>query len=169
MIIGDNDLTSKPAVGNGPLVGVSFLLSQVGAHAAFLFGERLSGIGLKPHHAGILRMLGSRRGLSQRALGDLFGLFPSRLVGLLDDLERSGLVARRDNPADRRAHVLELNAPGKRILAEIEAMTRALESELCASLNDEELETLSNLLRRIAGGQRLPAGIHPAFRQLGES
>src|SRR5262245_66164153 len=87
-----------------PKVGVAFLLSQVGAHAADAFEERLATMELKPHHAGLLRMLGANAGLSQQELSDLFGVFPSRLVILLDQLMARGLIERRDHQTDRRSY-----------------------------------------------------------------
>src|SRR6266487_3979028 len=91
-----------------PPVGVAFLLSQIGAHAASSFEERLVTMELKPHDAGLLRMLGSNPGLSQQELCDIFGIFPSRLVVLLDQLEARRLIERRDNSADRRGHRVHL-------------------------------------------------------------
>src|SRR6478735_6440506 len=92
-----------------PAAGLAFLLSQVGAHSAARFAERLDPLGLKPYHAGILRAIREADGLSQQSLGERLGMYPSRLVALLDDLERRGLVERRDNPADRRSYSLYLN------------------------------------------------------------
>src|SRR5258708_36204419 len=123
-------LSSKP-----PRVGIAFLLSQAGAHAALLFTEGLATLDLQPHDAGILRMLGANSGLSQRALCDLFGIFPSRLVALLDGLEAKKLVERRDDCADRRRFSLYLTKLGRESLVKIGRITRALESDLFASLS----------------------------------
>ena len=70
-----------------PAAGLAFLLSQVGAHAAARFAERLGPMDLTPAHAGILRAIERADGLSQQALGERLGVFPSRLVGMLDELE----------------------------------------------------------------------------------
>src|SRR5215472_13466394 len=102
-----------------PAVGVAFLLSQVGAHAANAFEDRLAAMKLKPHHAGLLRMLGSNPGLSQQELSDMFGIFPSRLVVLLDQLETRRLIERRANSSDRRGHRVHLTAAGRRALTDI--------------------------------------------------
>ncbi len=75
-----------------PSAWPAFLLSQVGAHAAGRFADRLAPLGLKPPHAGILRALDRADGLSQQALGEGLGTFPSRLVALLDELEGRGMV-----------------------------------------------------------------------------
>jgi DNA-binding MarR family transcriptional regulator len=149
-----------------PQVGVAFLLSQVGAHAAHDFERRLSGLKLKPHHAGLLRMLGANPGLSQQELSDLFGVFPSRLVVLLDQLERQRLIERRDNPSDRRGHRLLLTKAGRQALASIGRLTRGLESDLCASLSYAQRKTLTRLLARIVAQQNITPAVHPAYRKL---
>ena len=102
-----------------PRVGTAFLLSQAGAHAAIAFGERLQVLSLKPHDAGILRILGSNPGVTQQALSQILGMFPSRLVAVLDGLERQGLIERRASPSDRRVYQLHLNAAGHAALTAI--------------------------------------------------
>src|SRR3954453_4845677 len=99
--------------------GVAFLLSRLGAHSAGRFAERLVPLGLKPPHVGILTILGGADGLSQQALGGRLGVFPSRLVGLLDELERLGLVERRDSPTDRRSYALHLTGAGRAALERV--------------------------------------------------
>ena len=85
-----------------PPAGVGFLLSQVGAHVAATFAERIAPFGLKPYHAGILNILAQKSGLTQQDLADLLGIFPSRLVALLDELSKLKLIERRATPTDRR-------------------------------------------------------------------
>jgi DNA-binding MarR family transcriptional regulator len=155
---------SKP-----PRVGIAFLLSQAGAHAAARFTEGLnSSLSLQPYDAGILRMLGANSGLSQRALCDMFGIFPSRLVSLLDGLESKKLVERRDDPKDRRRFSLHLTKLGRKTLDAIGKITRALEADLFASLSAKERDQLHELLSRIVLQQRIAPGVHPAYRALGK-
>jgi len=151
-----------------PRVGVAFLLSQVGSHAAYSFEERLSTMELKPHHAGLLRMLGANPGLSQQELSQLFGIFPSRLVVLLDQLEMQGLIERRANPSDRRGHRLQLTTAGRKVLTSVGRLTRELEKDLCASLSDAARKTLTSLLERIVTEQNIMPAVHPAYRKLRE-
>jgi DNA-binding MarR family transcriptional regulator len=79
--------------------GVGFLPAQIGAHTAGKFGERLEALKLTPPQAGILGVLGRESGLSQQALADVLGMFPSRLVAVLDAMERAELVERRGKRA----------------------------------------------------------------------
>lgn len=147
-----------------PPVGVAFLLSQVGAHAASSFEERLAGMELKPHHAGLLRMLGANPGLSQQELCDVFGIFPSRLVVLLDHLEARKLIERRDNSADRRGHRVYLTQAGRKALTGIGKRTRELETDLCRALTGPERAALASLLTRIVAQQNITPAVHPAYR-----
>lgn len=151
-----------------PHVGLAFLLSQVGAHAAGCFGERLVALGITAQHAGLLRTLGSNGGMTQQAVAKLFKIFPSRLVGLIDELEKKELVSRRNSPADRRSHRLHLTPRGKRCLTAIGRVTLELEADLFAGLNTAQQELLGELLARVAAQQELVPAVHPAYRQLDE-
>lgn len=124
---------------------------------------------LKPHHAGLVRMLGANPGLSQQKLSDLFGVFPSRLVILLDQLEARRLIERRDDPTDRRGHRLNLTNAGRKALARIGGLTGALDTDLCNSLNDTERRTLISFLTRIVAQQNIAPAVHPAYRKLRET
>jgi DNA-binding MarR family transcriptional regulator len=146
---------------------LAFLLSQVGAHASARFAERLEPLGLKPPHAGILRVIKQADGLSQQALGERLGIFPSRLVAILDELERRGLVERRDSPSDRRSYALYLTPTGREALEQIGQIAREHQEALCAALNAAERAQLADLLTRIAAEQQLTPGIHPGYRKLG--
>ncbi|MCA9490608.1 MAG: winged helix-turn-helix transcriptional regulator [Myxococcales bacterium] len=150
-----------------PIVGPSFLLSQVGAHAAHDFGVRLEAIGLTPQHAGILRLLGVAPGPTQRALAERLGVLPSRLVALLDQLEAGGFVERRRDEADRRTHRLHLTGEGAAALAEVGRITEELERDLFVALEPAERDVLIGFLRRVASQQGLLPGIHPAWRSAG--
>src|SRR5215470_8928418 len=141
----------------------AFLLAQVGGHAAAAFAERLSPLDLTPAHAGTLRLVHASEGLSQQALGGRLGIAPSRLVVLIDDLERKGLVERRDHPEDRRSYALYLTAKGHAALKAIGRVAREHQEALCAALNSAQREQLASLLHRIAEQQGLTPGVHPGF------
>ena len=161
---------ARPRVTPGssePTGELAFLLSQVGAHASARFAERLAPFGLKPAHVGILRVIRGADGLSQQALGETLGMFPSRLVGILDELERGGLVERRDNPADRRSYALHLTDAGREALEQAGRVAREHQDGLCAALDESERSRLSDFLRRIAAEQKLTPGVHPGYRKLG--
>jgi DNA-binding MarR family transcriptional regulator len=144
----------------------AFLLAQVGAHAAARFGERLAALELTRPHAGVLRAIAARPGLSQQELATELAIVPSRLVVLVDELEERGFVERRDHPEDRRVYSLYVTSRGGQAMTDIGRVARAHEEALCAALSAEERAQLAGLLERIASDQGLTPGVHPGFRQL---
>jgi len=150
-----------------PGTGPAFLLAQVGAHASARFAERLAPLDLTPPEAGILRAVHQAHGLSQRALGDALGMFPSRLVLVIDELEKRGLVERRASERDRRSHELHLSTAGEELLQRIGRVAREHQEALCAALSQAERAQLTELLTRIAKEQALVPGVHPGYRKLG--
>src|SRR5258708_1527306 len=98
--------------------GIAYLLVQLGFHMARKFSERLAPLGLEPRQVGMLTRLAANEGRSQQAIGELMGLNPTRMVFLVDELEKQGLVERRRNPADRRSPALYLTDHGRETLPE---------------------------------------------------
>lgn len=145
----------------------AFLLAQVGAHAASQFAERLGVLELTPADAGILRLLHAAAGLSQQELAARLQIHPSRLVAILDNLEKRGIVERKANSDDRRLYSLHLTKAGVAALEEIGNMAREHQDALLSSINREERNTLASLLLRIADQQGLVRGVHPGYQRLG--
>lgn len=143
------------------------MLAQLGAHAASQFAERIKVIDLAPADAGILRLLRVAAGLSQQELAGRLGIHPSRLVAMLDNLEKRGFVERRPNPNDRRLYSLHLTVSGEEILGKIGKVAREHQEALLAALNQEERQTLGSLLLRIGDQQGLTRGVHPGYRVMG--
>jgi DNA-binding MarR family transcriptional regulator len=147
----------------------AFLLAQLGAHGASQFAERLGILDLTPPDAGILRLLRIAAGLSQQELAARLKIHPSRLVAILDNLEKRGLVERRANPDDRRLYSLHLAPAGGEALQRIGKVAREHQDALLSALSKEERDQLANLLLRIADQQGLVRGVHPGYQHLGSS
>lgn len=149
-----------------PPATVAFLLSQLGAHSAKVFAEMLGAVDLRPPEAGLLRLIAATPGQSQQAVAAVLGTPPSRLVHMVDELERRGLVERRRNPNDRRHHALHLSADGERLLEQVAAIAAEHDDRLCAGLSAAERDQLRALLSRAAERQGLTSGVHPGYRAL---
>jgi DNA-binding MarR family transcriptional regulator len=152
--------------GQPSVIGVGFLLSQLGAHSASAFAARITPLGLTPPQVGLLRVIGEQPGRSQQSIAGEFGLPASRLVGFIDALEASGLVERRRDTSDRRVHLLHLSAQGGQVLEELATIGQKAESDLLASLNAKERKALSEMLTRVADQQGLSRGVHPGYKRL---
>lgn len=149
-----------------PRVSLSFLVSQLGGHAAHSFTERLVPLGLTPQHVGILRMLiaNTDRPFTQTALGERLQVLPSRLVVLLDQLADKGLVERRPNPRDRRSNHLHATDAGHAAFDRVRDVVAQLDADLFDALTPEDRADLERIVRQIAAREGLIAGVHPAYR-----
>lgn len=147
--------------------GIGFLLSQVAAHASARFTARLEPLGFKPAHAGILGVIREADGLSQQALGERLGMFASRLVGIIDEMQGRGLVERRNSQSDRRSYALYLTEAGRAALDQIGQVSRDHQNEIFAALSDAEKGQMAGFLTRIAANQGLSPGVHPALKKIG--
>jgi DNA-binding MarR family transcriptional regulator len=86
-------------------------------NASRVFFERWD---LSPSQFNVLNLLHlNPAGLSQTDLSRQLIMHRSNLTGLVDRLEKRGLVARREVAADRRAYSVVLTAAGTRLLREI--------------------------------------------------
>jgi DNA-binding MarR family transcriptional regulator len=148
------------------VIGVGFLLSQLGAHSAAAYARRIEPMGLTPPHVGVLRAIGEHSGRSQQAIAAEFGVPASRMVGFIDDLEARGLVERRSDDRDRRVHLLHLSDAGEATLGELAAVGRDAERELLAALSATERRELAEWLTRIADQQGLTRGVHPGYGRI---
>ena len=145
----------------------AFLLAQVGAHAAERFAQVLEPLQLSPQDAGVLRMLGTSSGISQQELAARLRIHASRLVAIVDNLEKRGAVERRVNEQDRRLYSLHLTGSGGELLGQIGMAARQHQEALLSSLSSEEREQLAGFLTRIADQQGLEQGVHPGYARLG--
>jgi DNA-binding MarR family transcriptional regulator len=125
------------------------LLVKLGKAAERRFEKALKPSGLTPRHLGVLFEVAARP-TSQQALIETIGVDPSKLVGLLNDLEADGLIVRRRDQEDRRRHIVEVSAKGKTRLVEAKKAATAVETELLAGLDDAQVEQLLMLLAQVA-------------------
>ncbi|MBV8432583.1 MAG: winged helix-turn-helix transcriptional regulator [Solirubrobacterales bacterium] len=127
-----------------------FLISRVGLRAQRAFAERIGEVGLTPRGWGALNVLDEEGAVTQQWLGRCIGMDPSSMVATIDELEAQGLVERRRNPQDRRAHALHITAKGRRTLTRGRKIARRAQEELLAPLKAEERRQLHDLLLRVA-------------------
>jgi len=160
-------VSEESASGPGrPLAGrANFLLSQLGFHVAQGFAARLEPLGIAPNHFGLLSHLERGEGSTQQRIADALGLHRKVMVGLLDDLERRGLVERRRHPGDRRAHAIYLTAAARELLPRAREVADRHEDELLAALDDGERAQLIAVLQRLVDPTENPPGVHPGLRQ----
>lgn len=104
----------------------------------------------------VLSQLNRQPAGTQLALAEAIRYDKTRLIGLLDELERDGLIARTPDPKDRRARVVTLTDAGQARRTAAQADIRAMEEEFLADLDPAERarlrQALAGLARRSMGG-----------------
>src|SRR3954468_16051072 len=138
---------AKQAPHYAPTVGV--LLLKIGKAAERRFEKALKPSGLTPRHLGVLFEVQACP-TSQQALIETVGVDPSKLVGLLNDLEADGLILRRRDPQDRRRHIVEVSAKGSARLEDAKEIAAKVEAELLAGLDADQRAELLVLLAQVA-------------------
>jgi DNA-binding MarR family transcriptional regulator len=128
-----------------------FLLSWNGQRTARYFAAALEPLGLRPPHFGVLTLIDANPGSAQRELVERSMIDASTMVAVIDELEERGLAERRPDPEDRRKRALYLTPQGRRTLERARTVAIETARKVFDPLNEQELKTLTKLLRKLAG------------------
>src|SRR4051794_16220639 len=128
----------------------TFLIKRLGFAAKERAMAAYEETGLHPYHHAILIVLDEGAHENQGSIADALGYDRGQLVGLLDELEERGLLERQRDPNDRRRHLVQLTADGKRKLRRLRTLARELEDEFLEPLSDAERDKLHALLLKLA-------------------
>jgi DNA-binding MarR family transcriptional regulator len=113
-----------------------------------LAGE-LRGLELTPAEVNALARLRPGEPVPVAALVTATGQRPSTLTGVIDRLERRGLVARVVNPRDRRSFVLELTPAGDAAARQVQAAVAALEARVRERVGERALAGFARVLEEL--------------------
>lgn len=128
----------------------SFLLKRLGFGAKGRAMAAFEQAGHNPYQYAVLAALDEGHRETQAALADALGYDRSQLVGFLDELEEQNLIERQRDKADRRRHLVLLTPDGKKALAKLRALSKRLDDEFLAPLDDAERDELHRLLLKLA-------------------
>jgi DNA-binding MarR family transcriptional regulator len=108
----------------------------------------LAPLGLRPRHLVALTVLRDHGSPTQQTLAAALHTDRTNLIGLLNELERDGLILRRRSSEDRRRHIVELTDEGSERLVEAESALAAVEDDVLSALDTDQRETLFSLLQQ---------------------
>ncbi|MCU1357214.1 MAG: MarR family transcriptional regulator [Acidimicrobiales bacterium] len=104
----------------------------------------------------VLRTVAAHPGsLSQRDLSVKLGIDPSDIVGLVDDLERAGYLARRRDATDRRRYALDITTSGHDALGRFNRVAEASSEAVLAGLSALDRAELARLLGLVLASDEL--------------
>lgn len=128
-----------------------FLLHDVARLLRKRYEQRARPLGLTRAQWQVLAHLQRQEGINQSGLAELLELEPITVGRLIDRMEEAGLVERRADPGDRRAHRLFLTERARPILERGRALGDAVRNEAFAGFPDPEREKLIDLLLHVRG------------------
>ncbi len=146
-----------------PFRALGFLLNDVARLMRKRFEQqaRAGALPLTRAQSTVLAYLARQEGLNQAALAQILEIEPITLARLLDRLQRAGLVERRPDPKDRRAHLLYFTEAAYPLLDRIFALAAAVREDAMAGIKEADRARLvailtvmkSNLAARATEGE----------------
>jgi DNA-binding MarR family transcriptional regulator len=129
----------------------SWLAGQAAQRASRLVNDALGEEGFRRHHFAVMTALAEDGAASQAELGRRVWLDRSDLHTVLNELERDGLVARKQDVRDRRRNLVELTPAGVRTLQRLDARVDVAQEQFLAPLTVAERRELIRLLAAVGG------------------
>jgi MarR family transcriptional regulator, organic hydroperoxide resistance regulator len=135
--------------------GSVILELQRATHATLhLLTAALGDLDLTASEINALGNLADGAGRTVSELGAAAGTRPATLTGILDRLERRGLITRGARPGDRRAVLIELTVEGDRTAGLIRDTLADLERHALAGLSVDAVQGAHAVLRALTEAGR---------------
>jgi MarR family transcriptional regulator, transcriptional regulator for hemolysin len=128
-----------------------FVLHDIARLLRKRYEQRARSLGVTRAQWQVLAHLQRHEGINQAGLAELLELEPITLARLVDRMEQAGLVERRDDPADRRAHRLYLTPRAAPTLEQSRVVGEQVRAEAFAGIDEAARERLLELLLRVRG------------------
>jgi MarR family transcriptional regulator for hemolysin len=140
---GPSDISAKR-------VAITSSLLQAGSIWRRMAEKALADDGISASRANLLLWVSrSGGGARQVQLADSLGLASQSLVRLLDELNNSGHIERRDDPEDRRAKTVWLTPRGQALADRVELVISALRDKVLGDIGDADIEAAHRLMDAI--------------------
>lgn len=117
----------------------------------FLSETQAAGFDLTSVQFAALDAVALQPGIDQASLAVAISFDRATIGGVVDRLERKGLVQRVVSAQDRRARQLHLTPEGKDMLAAVKPVVVALQADILALLSPAERDTFQTLAQKALG------------------
>ena len=99
----------------------------------------------------VISMLYNHKSETQTAIGLFLGYDKVKVLRLIVDLEKAGIVERFIDSNDKRFRIVRLTESGNQYYKIVEVHAKETLKEATKGLNSEELKTCTSLLKKILG------------------
>lgn len=97
----------------------------------------------------VLSVINRYSGLSSAELSRRFFVAPQTMGPILTQLEKRGLIVRKENPENRRLLAISLTPRGEAVLTDSNRIIEGIELEIFGELDDTTLKQFREALQRI--------------------
>ena len=132
-----------------------FLLSKAYQRGWALFKEELEDFDMTPPQFAIMAFLWQQDGLTQVELSEKSQVDRTTVGGLIDRLEKIGMVKRHTHPQDRRAYQILLTPKGKEMERPLTERAKRVTARFTAGLEQKDLDKLIKMLEILRGERRV--------------
>jgi DNA-binding MarR family transcriptional regulator len=115
------------------------------------FESRLAPLGIHAGQDRLLQELWIEDGITQRQLIARLSVEPPTVTGILQRLEREGLLSREPDPDNRRVQRVYLTEAGRRLEEPVREVWRDVEEDFLRDLSRSERDHLLVLLTKLVG------------------
>lgn len=129
-----------------------FICFQLGAATRKIqkyYNSRYAQFGITIAQSFILFSLLENEGMNAKSLAEQLDIDSSAITGLIDRMEKEGLVERRIDPSDRRAFCISLTEEGRKLAEAVLPVAEEFNDRLKSGLKKSEERALVNFLRRV--------------------
>lgn len=132
----------------GSIPEIFRMLEQANKKLKQLQSQTLHEANLTPPQYFVLSLLCEENGQPFKDLASALGYTPATVTGIVDTLERKGLVYRSPNPLDRRSQLVVLTEAGRAIQLSTPTLERIFRN-CCTGFEPDEWKQLSLLLDKL--------------------
>lgn len=126
-----------------------YLIHRTDVKLTNYFMKQLKPYGITPEQWGIISILNSQKGTTQKELSQEIDKDHSTVVRMIHSMEKKGLVKKKFNERDKRSHYLFLTEKGEEIKNTILPLVKDAHDFVTSNLTSEEVEQLKILLNKI--------------------
>ena len=126
-----------------------FLVHDIARQMTSVMDKRLSKHGLTRSHWRAVLYIWRTPGISQTELSEILDVSRMGVTGLLDRMERKGLVVRKDDPNDRRMKRIYLSDSTQELIPMMTQLGGETMDDFLTDFSKKDREALMNLLLRV--------------------
>ena len=108
----------------------------------------------------VIKIIGIEGEMMPSTIGKYVGMNKSSLTHLVDDLEKKGIVYRKNDPQDRRKVLVSLTSKGLKCYDYLSKITAEMADEVLEHVDEKELddliqslETMTRVLRKVEAAE----------------